>query len=192
MCDLIYEAFLENTVSDAKSIEAASDTVTLEPLGPPFVSHNGFPRAYGGTFRGIEHLVRREDGTIMASDDPIGFVINFVADYCRSVDRQLQFRVAAIRSPLIHPNCKGGILCLGEHFRPGTRLRPLVEQLYRIVSGRIFASDNGFDAEACSYYLSHLEQVRGLRSRPLWRRQLTARVTVAPVQAPATESKGRV
>ena len=70
---------------------------------------------------------------------------------------------------------RGGIVCLGPFFRPGTSIRPLVEQIYRIVSGRDFATGHAFDGEACEYYLSHLDQVRALRAAPLWRRPLATR-----------------
>jgi hypothetical protein len=119
----------------------------------------------------------------------VGFTIHFPPDYCRSTDPNLQFRVVRIHCPLLHPNVKGGVVCLGPHFRPGTRVRPLVQQIYGIISGRIFATDHAFDAEACKYYLLHLGQVRTLRTRPLWRRSVVGHARVVSAAAHSTESR---
>ena len=42
-------------------------------------------------------------------------------------------------------------------------------------SGRSFATAHAFDAEACLYYLAHLDQVSALVAAPLWRQPVVAR-----------------
>jgi hypothetical protein len=146
------------------------------------------PHTYRGRLTDIEHLMCASDGTIAPSSEPIDFTLEFPADYCRSVNPTLQFRVAHLSTPLFHPNVRGGIVCLGPHFKPSTRARAVVEQIYRIVSARVRAIDHGFDADACRYYLAHSEQVAGLRAAPLWRRRLSSTPIVpraSSVPAPA-------
>jgi hypothetical protein len=164
--DPVYTAFLESAAEDAAASIAASDILSLR-LRP---GAGAAADTYDGWLVGVEHLERAALGTARVSDAPVLFTVHFPRDYCRSTDPKLQFRVASVRTPLWHPNALGGILCLGPYFRPATRLRPLLEQIHGIVSGRIRATDDAFDKEAAHYYLVHLDQVRALRARPLWRR----------------------
>ncbi|MFQ5667694.1 MAG: hypothetical protein ACE5I7_14875 [Candidatus Binatia bacterium] len=174
MSDPVYDAFLETAAEDVLAVNAASDILQLTP--DPAAGR--LPHTYNGWLQEVEHLDRAGDGTAYVSAATVGFTIHFPAEYCRSTGADLQFRVVRLHFPLLHPNTKGGMVCLGPHFRPGTRLRPLVHQIYGIISGRIFATDHAFDAEACMYYLRHLDQVRALRARPLWRRRVAGRVRV--------------
>jgi len=171
MNDAVYEAFLDTAAEDAQAVDAASDILTLvaSPLeGTP-------PCTYEGWLDDVEHLERGADGLPQVSAAKVGFTIHFPSDYCRSTDPNLQFRVARLHFPLFHPNSKGGVVCLGPHFRPGTRVRPLVQQLYGIIAARVFATDHAFDADACTYYLRHLDQIAAFRARPLWRRPVVQR-----------------
>jgi hypothetical protein len=133
--------------------------------------------------QGVEHLERAADGTVRVSPDAVRFRLQFPDDYCRSVQPDLQFRVASVHTPLVHPNCRGGILCLGPHFRPATRIRPLVEHVYRIITGKTIAPDHAFDADAARYYLAHLGQVQALRAQPLWSRPVARRARVTRAAA---------
>jgi len=166
--DAVYEAFLRTAATDAAACVAASDVLALEPR-PAAV-----PDTYDGRLVDVPHLQRAAAGIVHVSADPVLFTLRFPLDYCRSTDLGLQFRVASLRTPLFHPNVRGGMVCLGPYFRPGTRLRPLLEQIFGIVCGRVRATDHAFDAEAAVYYLAHPEQVRDLRSPSLWRRPVAA------------------
>ncbi len=176
MSDFVSDGFLETAAEDAVALCAASDILLLEAdagSGAP-------PHTYTGWLRDVEHFERSTAGTVAVSAAAVKFTVHFPADYCRSIDPQLQFRVARVHGALVHPNCHGGVVCLGPHFRPGTRLRPLVEQLYDMIAARVFATNHAFDAAAARYYLQHLEEVRTLKSPPLWRRRLAASIRVEP------------
>jgi hypothetical protein len=167
MSDFAYDGFLETSAEDAQEVNAASDTVQV--VGRP--RPGALPHTYDSVLRDVEHLEWVGDGTVRVSSDPLSFVISFPFDYCRSTDPQLQFRVARFTTPLLHPNCqRSGIICQGSGFRPGTRLRPLIQEVYTIACGRNCRTDHAFDPAAAEYYLAHLDQVRALRARPLWRR----------------------
>lgn len=168
MKETVLNAFLETAAADAAELNRDSDVLSLLARSAGTTP----PRLYDGIFREVEHLERTADGTVQASKSLVAFTIEFPGDYCRSIDPQLQFRVARVLTPLLHPNCKAGILCLGSDFRPGTRLRGVVHEVYSIVCGRNFAAQSALDPWAAEYYLAHLDQVRALRSRPLLRRPI--------------------
>ena len=174
MSDSVLDGFLETAAEDAVALNAASDILLLEADA----AGNGAPHTYTGWLREVEHFERCAAGTVAVSAAAVKFTVHFPADYCRSVDPQLQFRVARVHGALVHPNCRGGVVCLGPHFRPGTRLRPLVEQLYGMIAARVFATNHAFDAEAARYYLQHLDEVRALKAPPLWRRRLAGSIRV--------------
>jgi hypothetical protein len=176
MSDTVYAAFLSDVASQAPRL--LRESRALAQLAP--IPRSGDPpAAYLGVLRGIEHLERAEGGTVCASSRPVPFVINFPADYLRSVDDTLQFRVARANAPLYHPNCRrDGTLCLGPGFLPGTALRPLLETIYGIVSSRVIATEHAFDKAARDYFVAHVDQIRDLRDKalPLWGRRLAASV----------------
>ncbi len=184
MSDPVYEAFLETVAEDVRAINADSDILTLVASPGARVP----PDAYEGWLQDVEHLERGVDGTAQVSSLPVGVTIYMPQDYLRSTDPNLQFRVVRVHCPLLHPNIKGGVVCLGPHFRPGTRVRPLVQQIYGIISARVFATNHAFDAEACKYYLHHLEQVGALRARPLWRRAVVGHARAVGATAHSKES----
>lgn len=174
MTDPVHRAFLEGAAEDAAQINRASEVVRLVPLrnGP------GPSEIYTGMFRDIEHLERTQDGTVRHSSDLIPFTVRFPPDYLVSVNPDLQARVVRIHTPILHPNIRGGHVCLGTDFAPGTRLKPLITHLHLIVSSRIFATDHPFDSEARQYYLDHADEIRRLRAAPLWRRPVALNVSV--------------
>lgn len=187
--DPIRAAFLETVAAEATTVNEASDVVTVAPRpasGMP-------PSIYDGVFRDVEHFERSQDGSVVLSAGPVQFSLSFVSDYLRSADPGLQFRVARVWSPLVHPNASAaGLVCLGGGFRPGTGLRALVDHLYLMISGRVFATDHAFDADAQRYFLSHLDAVKALRAKPLWRRSLAraARVEQLRPAVDAADHKG--
>jgi hypothetical protein len=183
--DPVHRAFLSRATVDVSAINEASDVVELVPVEGSGVP----PRSYEGIFRNIEHFERLSNGEIAATATPVRFGLTFEDDYLRSTDPKLQFRVARVHTPLIHPNVSGGLVCLGEGFQPGTSLRGLVDHLYRIVAGRARATDHALDPEGQRYFLDNPEAVAGLRAQPLWRRPLMreGRVETAP-PAPAAGS----
>ena len=73
-------------------------------------------------------------------------------------------------------------MCLGTDFLPGTRLRPLIEQLYGIFTSRIAATEDAFDEKARDYYIQNVEQIQRLKARPLWRRPIARQIQVKSLQ----------
>jgi hypothetical protein len=175
MSETVYSGFLRNVEAAAPQALSSSKILKLAPI-----PHSGEPpAAYFGALSGIEHFERGEGGTIRITDRTVPFTIGFPADYLRSVDDTLQFRVARVNAPLFHPNCReDGTLCLGAQFRPGTALEPLLETIYGIVASKVVATRDAFDKRACQYFLSHGDEVRRLRQHApgLWRRPVARRV----------------
>jgi hypothetical protein len=174
MVDRPRENFLSAAAAECLEIQRDADALSMVPRPRA----GGAPDVYDGLFRDVEHLVLAPDGTVAVAADAVVFTITFPADYLHSGDHTLLYRVARLHSPLFHPNVGGGgaFICLGTSFRPGTRLRTLVHQLYGIVGCQNFATDSPLDAEAAAYYLAHLDAVRALRARPLWRRRIARNV----------------
>ena len=187
--DPVLEGFRETAAAAVAEIQAATDRLRLvaDPLSgtPPCIFHL--------LFEPLTHFERTPAGGAQTLTGPIAASIRIPDDYLRCGDGSLQFRVAAIEPRILHPNCKAGVVCLGPRFAPGTKLRPLVEQLYDILSSRVFATDHGFDPEACRVYLANLERVKAIRSAapPLWRRPLAASVRVAEQPAPGPQGAAR-
>ena len=121
------------------------------------------------------------------STDPISFAVRFPEDYLRSVDPDLQFRVARVHTSIQHPNIRGSLVCLGSQFYPGTPLRALIEQVYGIFASQIYATDHPFSSEAREFYLSRVEEVSEMARRqpPLWRRPVAARIRVERIGEPS-------
>ena len=186
MTDNVYNSFLHGVVDAMPRALSRSDILRLAPI-----SHSGEPpAAYHGALSGIEHFERGGDGTVHITDRSIPFTIGFPADYLRSVDETLQFRVARVNVPLFHPNCReDGTVCLGPQFQPGTALEPLLETIYGIVASKVVATHHAFDKRACQYFLGHTEEIRRLRSRAtgIWRRRVAARVRREEIQRGATQ-----
>jgi hypothetical protein len=180
--------FLEAMIGEASAVNEASDVARLlarAGSGAP-------PAIWDGVFVGVEHFEPLPDGTVAASAAPVHFSISFPTSYLRSGDPRLQFQVARVLTPILHSNVSGGVVCLGPHFMPGTGLRALVQQLYGIVSGRTFATNHAFDATARHYFLTHLDDVRALQAKPLWRRKLAQRIrTVATAASGEADAGGR-
>ena len=182
MSDPIREGFLVSVEEDAALANRESDVLRL--VGVP--REAGSPDTWHGLLRGVEHLVRAGAGPVGVSHDPIPFTLTFPSDYLSSVDPTLQLRVASVHphARLFHSNVsRFGQVCLGAQFAPGTRLRPLVEQLYDVCSFRITATEDSFNADAAIWIVEHVEQVRALRAAPLWRRALASAVRVETLRA---------
>jgi hypothetical protein len=179
MEDPVHRGFLEKQVLMGKYVNENSDSVrvTQDPSsGTP-------PEMYNGVLIGAEHYVR-ENGVIQVTKRPLPFRIRMESDYCKSLDPHLQMRVIRTSSELYHPNVHGGSVCLGPKFRPATSLRVLVEQFYRIATGRVAATNDPFDPEASEYFLDHIDQVRAFENPPLWRSPVASRVRVETISNP--------
>jgi hypothetical protein len=181
MIDPVHQGFLQSAETDAKGIRLESDCVHLKPD----TSTGNAPRTYHGLLEGAEHYLRGPDGSFIVTRRPLPFTIHFADDYLRSLDDNLQFRVVSTSRELVHPNVSGGVVCLGDRFRPGTRLRSVVEQFYAIATSRVAATHHPMDPQAAEFYLAHQDEIRAFRNQPLWRKRLAARVrveTVSPAQ----------
>ncbi len=180
MHDDVIRTFRERVRRDAAEIREESAIVRLvaDPMsGEP-------PSRYHGMMLGIGHFEPGPGGVLRERDSALPFHIDFSDDYCSCVDGSLQLRVIQLHAPIAHPNVgAGGAVCLGPRFRPGTGLRPLLEQLHAICSSRVFATDNPFDAKSADFYRRHPERVRALHSEPLWVQPVAGRVRVAPASS---------
>lgn len=177
MTDRVYQGFLESALIDVRRIHAESEIARLIPnpnSGNP-------PRIYHGLMRDVEHYERSLDGTFRVSNSAVSFSVEFPADYCRSIDFNLQLRVVRCDPRIVHPNIHGGIVCLGAGFRPSTRIRGLIQHFYQILSSRVTTTDNAFDRDAAQFFIKHQADIRALRAKPLWRRPTAARVQVREV-----------
>ena len=175
MYDDVIEAFRRRVAQDVLRLRDESTSLRLvaDPMsGDP-------PSRFHGLLMGVEHFERAADGGIRASGSAVPFSFDFPADYCSCSDGSLQLRVARVRGPMLHPNVgPAGVVCFGPRFRPGTRLRPLLEHFHRICSGRVFASENAFDPIAADFFRRNPERVHSLRALPLWRAPVAGSVRV--------------
>ncbi|MEE8556334.1 MAG: hypothetical protein V3T14_00435 [Myxococcota bacterium] len=172
--DAIYRAFLQTASEDAETVNRRSDVVRL--IGRP--GSGNPPSGYLGVFTGIEHFERGPGGRIQVSTEPIPFGVTFPPNYCADPDPHLQFEVCRIGG-LFHPNVKGSLVCLGAQFRPSTRLRQVVLQLYLIASAQVRAPDHAFSAEARRFYLDHAQEVEKLRAPELWSRPVASAIRLS-------------
>jgi hypothetical protein len=176
----VLQAFLTSAARDAE--RAASESDVLRIAADP---NSGTPPSeYRVLLLSVEHFERDRDGSVRLTDAPVPFSISFPRDYLSSADPMLPYRVVRVHSPLVHPNHRGGVLCLTGGVKPGTRLRSLVEIVYGVVGGKIFATDDALDRDAAVFYLREIDRVRALRSPPLWRRRVAASVRVETIRAP--------
>jgi hypothetical protein len=160
-----FEAFLKEAVDDAAAINQNSDIVRIVP--DP--CSGTLPNTYHGVYWEIEHLERSRGGTLRVTDDPIPFTFFFPEDYLGDSDPRLSLRVVRVDKPIFHPNLSQPQVRLGKGFRPGTRLRALLQQLYLILASRCFSTEDVLDPLARRYYLDHVAKIAKLRSPPLWR-----------------------
>jgi hypothetical protein len=175
----VLEAFLTSVARDAERAASESDVLRIvadRSSGTP-------PSEYRALLLSVEHFERDRDGSVRLTDASVPFSISFPRDYLSSADPTLPYRVVRVYSPLVHPNHRGGVICLGG-MKPGTRLRTLIETVHGVVQGRIFATDDPFDRDAADFFVRNVDQVRALRSPPLWRRRIAASVRVETIRTP--------
>ncbi|MEN8185262.1 MAG: hypothetical protein ABFS46_22290, partial [Myxococcota bacterium] len=167
----VHRSFLREAEREAQACNRESGVLRL--LGDPVSGHP--PSRFHGLLREVQHFVREPGGAVHVSDDPIPFSIHLPEDYLRSVDPALQFRIVELHAPLFHPNVRGPLVCMGSRFRPGTRLRSVVEHVYALFASHVFATEDAFCPEARDFYRRHTARARSLQAAPLWRRPLAAR-----------------
>jgi hypothetical protein len=173
--DPVYLKFLENTYDEARRLAEKSDVLKLSPI-PPFP-----PGAYLCEFH-VAHLRLLSDGTVRIEQGPVTAGVIFPEDYLRSTDPRLYLRVASALTPfdLLHPNVRGGVVCLGAAFAPGTSLTALLWELYEIVSYQNVTLDerNAMNPTACRLLRQQPELLSGLRPEPFLRRRHGMQVSV--------------
>jgi hypothetical protein len=175
--DEIFERFKENTQAEAASLARESAVLRIRPV-PPFPA-----AAYVCEFD-VRYLGRMPDGTVRVQDGPVLVAIRFPADYLRSADPHLQFRVAAMLSnDFVHPNVLPPAICLGSAFAPGTRIGLLVQELYEIVTYRNFSlvERNSLNPEASRLLRAHSSLLAGLKPPPLVGRRRAVPIVVRPL-----------
>jgi hypothetical protein len=170
----VFEKFLENSLAEASALEKQSDVLELVPL-PPLP-----PSTYLCKFA-VPYLRRQADGTIALAEGPVIAAVHFPEDYLRSVDHWLYLKVATLLTPdFIHPNVRGGTVCLGADFAPGTPIKGLLWELYDIVTYQNFSlvEHNALNAEACRLLRARQELVKSLRPVPFLRRKRRFKIIV--------------
>jgi hypothetical protein len=184
--DPVLRSFLLGAIEDADWINRHSQVLRLvaDPRsGDP-------PHAYHALLRGVEHLRRSPGAPVQVSSEPIPFTICFPENYLTSVDPTLQFKLVHVGAPVFAVNVRVPLICLGASFRGGTRLRSLVEQVYSVLSCRVFDTADAFCLEARDYYYRHADEVSRLRAAPLWVRPLATSARVEPMSA-ELQARGR-
>ncbi len=181
MSDPVIDGWRQSAAASVNEINAATDRLKIVP--DPFSGSP--PIVYRVLFEPLEHFERDPVAGVRLVTRRVAASLRIPDDYLKSCDGSLQFRVASVEPRLLHPNCKAGVVCLGPRFAPGTSLRALVEQLFDLVSSRVFATDHGFDSEACQFYLEHIARIEAIRAAApaLWRRPLAAKVRVEDLRA---------
>jgi hypothetical protein len=165
--DRVFDAFLASARDDALCVNEATDVarVVPDPRG------GALPASYFIVFEGLEHFRRATSGSIVALREPIAVALSFPEDYLRARDARLAFRALAVRTRLVHPNVDAPAICL-LGFRPGLRLRGIVEALYAVLTSQAFDVRSALDLAAARFYVEHPDRVRALRSPPLFRRRV--------------------
>ncbi len=184
MIDPVLRSFLLGAVEDAGWINRHSEALRIvaDPRsGDP-------PHAYHALLRGVEHFRRSPGAPVQVSSDPIPFTICFPENYLTGVDPTLQLKLVHVEAPVFAVNVRVPLICLGSGFRPGTRLRSLVEHVYSVLSCRVFDTADAFCIEARDYYYRHADEVRGLQAAPLW---VPPRAVSARVEPMSTEVQAR-
>lgn len=179
MIDSVLRSFLLGALEDADWINRHSESlrVIADPRsGDP-------PRAYHALLRGVEHLRRQPGSPVQVSSEPIPFTVCFPEEYLSSVDSSLQLKLVHLGAPVFAVNVRVPLVCLGSGFRPGTRLRSLVEHVYGVLSSRVFDTADAFCVEARDYYYRHADEVRRLRAAPLWVPPRAVSARVEPMSA---------
>lgn len=173
--DQVYLKCLENSYAEAMRLAERSDVLKLTPI-PPFP-----PGGYLCEFQ-TPHLRLLPDGVVRVERGLVTAGVVFPEDYLRSTDPRLYLRVASVLTPfdLLHPNVRGGVVCLGAAFAPGTALTALLWELYEIVSYQNFTLDerNALNPTACRLLRQHPELLSGLKPEPFLRRRHGMQVSV--------------
>ena len=172
--DFVLNGFLTYCNKKMHEIAAQSDVFHLiDEAGSP-------PMRYLCELQGIEHMVKDESGIVHRSVEPLLLEIRIPADYLRSTDPNLGMRVVGIGSPIMHPNIRIPVICLGNTFKPGTYVHEILRMAYEIVTYRVVTTDedNAFDPVACRYLRDNPGVLTHLRKPPLWRRTHSLHATV--------------
>ncbi len=170
--DLILQGFLETQHSEGMALAAASDLLTLYPIG------NAPYQQYRAEFR-CAGLIQVGGEVARAEGFNVG--ITFTDDYLRTAD---PYGVVCWLTPpsIWHPNIKPPFVCLGPVV-PGT---PLVELIYRIYAVITYqkVTMNEYDAlnhDACRWARANTN-LFPVDTRPLKRRAVTFKVEAAEVK----------
>jgi hypothetical protein len=161
--DPVFQAFLESAAADGREINAASRVLRVVPD-----PRRGRPSdTYHLLFDGLQHFRREPAGGVRVALDPIVVRVSFPDDFLRSADPGLAYRVIGLLTPVFHPNVSGHGLCISG-FAAGIRLRGIAEQVFAVLSGRAFATNDALDPEAARFFAEHPERVQALARVPLW------------------------
>jgi hypothetical protein len=171
----VFQAFLHNMFAEARALAEKSDVLRLTPL-PPFP-----PCGYICEFD-VAHLCRQAEGVVTIQPGPVVAAVLFPEDYLHSTDPRLYLKVASVLEPrnLVHPNIRGGVVCLGSAFMPGTPITALLWELYDIVSGQNVTLDerNAMNPEACRLLRAQPELLAQLQPKPFLRRRHKLQIKV--------------
>lgn len=170
--DRILELFLERQHDEAAALTAASDLVSVQPLGGPLSTR------YIVHFR-CTGLVEAAPGTI---EEANGFAVGvwFAPDYVRRAD---PWQTLTWLGPhnVFHPNISGtaALICIGQ-ITPGTPLVDLVMRCFEVITFKkvTMREDDALNKGACAWAREHQARFP-IDARPLKRRAIT--ISVRPV-----------
>lgn len=171
MTDRVLAGFLARQHEEGTALAAASDVLTLVPVG------DDPPQRYLADFR-CRGLLRSPAGDVVMADRfQVG--VWFPDDYLREVDPFLVLRWIAPAHPF-HPNiaARAPFICAGA-IRPGTFLVDLIYRVHEIITwARVtMREDDALNRDACAWARRNRHRFP-VDDRPLRRR--TADITLEP------------
>lgn len=158
MSDNVFQSFLATQQEAGLALAAASDLVTLVPVGPEPAQR------YLIDFR-CRGLVE-EDGRIQVTDRFLVDVL-FSEDHLRRTGGVLASMLAPTN--VFHPNCRGHAICLGP-IPPGTGLVDIIWQAFDIITWNTVTMNerDAFNWAACRWARNHPDAFP-IDTRPLRR-----------------------
>ena len=159
MTDLVRRSFLLAQEREGRELAAASDIVSIEPLGSS--PHERYLVRFDARSVLADGEGPREANSVFA----VG--VWFPSDYHRQVAMPQVLTWLGPRE-FFHPNVHGPFICLGT-FRPGTPLVEIVFRVWSVVSYQNYGLKSPLNPNAAAWARRHLDRFP-VDSRPLKRR----------------------
>ena len=172
----VFKTFLHESMVDAMELAGQSDgRLEVFPQAP-------FPPSRYGLAFHVPFLRTLPSGTVeVVTIEPVLVGLTFPESYLRSADRHLLLSIVSVLTPrVLHPNVRGGFVCLGD-LMPGTPLRILLFELYEILGYRNLGLDerNALVPDACRFLRGNPDLLPKLVAPPLRSRRPVLSVRVS-------------